>query len=297
MRKKVGMELRANGKINLYLDVLSDDTSGFHEIKSIMQSVSLCDRVTVSAIRQDEPNILLSCDLPYIPTDARNIAYKAAEAFLRASSITAEVHVRLQKRIPVAGGMAGGSTDAAAVLRALNKLFGEPLSDTELMEVAASLGSDIPFCMLGKTALCTGRGEITEPIQNRAKLLLLIVPSAENVSTPWAYGELDKLFGDFAGRAKQNAARFDALCAALAANDSEGVCQNMYNIFEEAILPHRPLAQRAKELLLESGAIGAMMSGSGPTVFGIFPDMESRRLAEAALKKQGYRPKKAETIL
>ncbi len=297
MKKKVGMEVRANGKINLYLDVLSDGRSGFHQIKSIMQSVSLCDRVTVSAVRGQGTSVLLSCNLPYIPCDARNIAYKAAELFLAESGIKAEVRIRLQKRIPVAGGMAGGSTDGAAVLRALNKLFGEPLTGAKLLDVAAKLGSDIPFCLYGKTAVCTGRGEVLRPIENSAKLLLLIVPSRESVSTPWAYGELDKQFGDFSGREARNAARFDALVAALAKGCIEDIAKNMYNIFEEAILPHRPLAQRAKELLLAHGAIGAMMSGSGPTVFGIFPDMESRRLAEAALKKQGYRPKKAETIL
>ena len=297
MKKKVGMEVRANGKINFYLDVLSDGRSGCHEIKSIMQSVSLCDRVTVSAVRGQATSVLLSCNLPYIPCDARNIAYKAAELFLAESDIEAEVRIRLQKRIPVAGGMAGGSTDGAAVLRALNKLFGEPLTGAKLLEAAAKLGSDIPFCLYGKTAVCTGRGEVLRPIENSAKLLLLIVPSSESVSTPWAYAELDKQFGDFSGREAQNAARFDALTAALATGSAEGIAKNMYNIFEEAILPHRPLAQRAKELLLAHGAIGAMMSGSGPTVFGIFSDMESRRLAEAALKKQGYRPKKAETIL
>ncbi|MBQ5390008.1 MAG: 4-(cytidine 5'-diphospho)-2-C-methyl-D-erythritol kinase [Clostridia bacterium] len=297
MRKKVGMEMRANGKINLYLDVLSDGASGFHEIKSIMQSVSLCDRVTVSAVREQSKNILLSCNLPYIPCDARNIAYKAADLFLTESAINAEVRIRLQKRIPVAGGMAGGSADGAAVLRGLNKLFGEPLTAEKLSAVAAKLGSDIPFCLWGKTAICTGRGEILEPIPCRAKLLLLIVPSSESVSTPWAYAELDKRFGDFGGRKAENAPRFDALCTALAADDTAGIAENMYNIFEEAILPQRPLAQRAKELLLAHGAIGAMMSGSGPTVFGIFPDMEARKSAEAALKKEGYSPKKAETIL
>ena len=297
MKNTVGMEARANGKINLYLDVLSDGASGFHEIQSIMQSVSLSDRLTVSAVRGPKADILLTCDLPYIPCDARNIAYRAAELFLATSGITAEVYIRLQKRIPVAGGMAGGSTDGAATLCALNKLFGEPLSVSQLLSLAAELGSDIPFCLIGKTALCTGRGELVKPIPNRAKLPLLIVPSNESVSTPWAYAELDKRFGDFGEQKTKNAARFSALCDALADADVQGICRNMYNIFEEVILPERPLAQRAKALLLESGALGAMMSGSGPTVFGIFSDAESRRLGEAALKRQGYRPKKAETIL
>lgn len=297
MKKKVGMEMRANGKINLYLDVLSDGKSGFHEITSIMQSVSLCDHVLVSAAKSNATAIHLECNLPYIPCDARNIAYRAAELFLAEVNMTAEAYIRLQKRIPVAGGMAGGSTNGAAVLAALNKLLGSPLTQSALLTLSEKLGSDVPFCLLGKTALCEGRGEILTPIENRAKLLLLIVPSSESVSTPWAYSTLDAMFGDFAGRKEQNQARLDRLTAALAAGDTAGIVSNMYNIFEEAILPERPLARRAKELLIEGGAIGAMMSGSGPTVFGVFADTESRKEADELLKANGYYPKSAESIL
>lgn len=295
MKSNIGMEARANGKVNLYLDVLSRADNGFHQIKSIMQSVSLCDRMLVSAAKGSLTAIRISCDVPYVPCDERNIAYKAAARFLEASGISAEVDIALQKRIPVSGGMAGGSTDAAAVLRALNKLFGGAMSNEELYKVASSLGSDVPFCLMGKTALCEGRGEILTPLENRTKLLFLIVPSSEIVSTPWAYGELDRLFDDFSGR--DNEARFDTLCQALAGGDARGVAANMYNIFEYAILPERPVARRAKELLLENGAIGAMMSGSGPTVFGIFEDEETRNAAKAVLKDNGYYPKTAESII
>ncbi len=295
MKNNIGHEVRANGKINLYLDVLSREESGFHTIKSIMQSVSLCDRALVSVSRGVCNKITISCDSPYVPCDERNIAYKAAIKYLEASGICAEVNINLQKRIPVSGGMAGGSTDAAAVLTALNKLFGNALANDALYRVAASLGSDVPFCLMGKTALCEGRGEILTPIENRAKLLLLIVPSSENVSTPWAYSRLDEVFGDFSGR--DNAARYSALSTALAAGDAHGVAANMYNIFEEVILPERPIARRAKELLLEGGAIGAMMSGSGPTTFGIFENEETRAAAAALLKENGYHPKTAESMV
>jgi len=297
MKKPVGMEARANSKINLYLDVLTDGSSGFHEIVSIMQSVSLCDRVLVSAAKSSLTRIHIECNLPYIPCDERNIAYRAALLLLEKTGIQAEVEIRLQKRIPVAGGMAGGSTDGAAVLLTLNKLLGTPLSQNALLDLAAELGSDVPFCMLGKTALCEGRGEKLTPLKNRAKLHLLIVPSNESVSTPWAYAELDAMFGDFAGRREQNQARLDRLTNALAAGNTDGIVQNMYNIFEEAILPKRPLAMRAKDLLLQNGALGAMMSGSGPTVFGIFADANTRRLAENNLKEAGYYPKTAESMV
>lgn len=297
MSKSIGIEARANGKINLYLDVLSDGTGGFHKIKSIMQSVSLCDRVLVSAVKDCAAQIELECSLPFVPTDERNIAHIAAKLFLERLGTTAKVHIRLQKRIPVAGGMAGGSADGAAVLTALNRLYGNPFSVAELCEIGAKLGSDVPFCILGKTALCEGRGEILTPLENRAKLLLLIVPSSEGVSTPWAYGELDRMYGDFTEREEKDGARYDALTKSLADGDVRGICDNMYNIFESAIIEQRPLAKRAKELLLENGAMGAMMSGSGPTVFGIFGDEGKRAAAAEELKNAGYYPKTAESIL
>lgn len=295
MKNSIGYEVRANGKINLYLDVLAKEESGFHAIKSIMQSVSLCDRAILSAAKGIATEIRISCDSPYVPCDERNIAYKAAVKYLEACGISAQVNVNLQKRIPVSGGMAGGSTDAAAVLVALNKLFGGALPQSELYKVAASLGSDVPFCLMGKTALCEGRGEILSPLTNTARLKFLIVPSTENVSTPWAYGRLDEEFGDFSGR--DNSARFNALVSALENGDVKGVAANMYNIFEQVILPERPVARRAKELLLEGGAIGAMMSGSGPTTFGIFEDDETRAAAASLLKENGYYPKVAESMV
>lgn len=295
MKNNVGYEVRANGKINLYLDVTGRMENGFHTIKSIMQSVSLCDRATVSVIKGAASSVNITCDSPYVPCDERNIAYKAAMKYLEKSGISATVNIALQKRIPVSGGMAGGSTDAAAVLRALQKLLGGALKSDELYDAVAELGSDIPFCLMGKTALCEGRGEILTPLENRAKLHLLIVPSSESVSTPWAYGALDEAFGDFSSR--DNEARYNALTAALASGDAHGVANNMYNIFEEVILPERPIARRAKELLLECGAIGAMMSGSGPTTFGIFEDTETRSAAMQILKNNGYYPKAAESMV
>ncbi len=295
MKNSIGLESRANGKINLYLDVLSRGEDGFHNIKSIMQSVSLCDRLIVSAARSAGCGISIACDVSYVPCDERNIAYKAAACYLRKSGITAEVNISICKRIPVSGGMAGGSTDAAAVLRALNKLFGGTLSNDKLYEAAKSLGSDVPFCLMGGTALCEGRGEILTPLKSRAKLLLLIVPSSEIVSTPWAYARLDELYGDFC--TQSNEARCSLLEKALEEGDVGGICDNIYNIFESAVLPERPVAKRAKELMLECGARGAMMSGSGPTTFGIFEDEKKRDEAFRILKSNGYYPKKAESIL
>lgn len=292
MKKKIGTTVRAEGKINLYLDVLSRTADGYHTIESVMQSVSLCDRVTVSAMRGDG-DIRIGCNLPYIPCDGRNIAYKAARALLCEAGIDAAVRIFLDKRIPVAGGMAGGSADAAAVLAATNRVLGSPLQPERLLEIGRTLGADVPFCMAGGTALCTGVGDETAPLVNRLALPLLIVPSRESVSTPWAYAELDRAYGGFAAPRTRDA-RLDRLTAALADGDAAGVCRNLYNIFEDVILPHRPQAARAKQLLTEGGALAAMMSGSGPTVFGIFADVPTRDAAARLLTRHGYRPKNAE---
>ena len=295
MKTPIGFEVRANGKINLYLDVVCRKENGFHDIKSIMQSVSLCDRVIVSAARSGKSGVSITCDSPYVPCDERNIAHKAAMKYMEKSGISAEVNIAIHKRIPVSGGMAGGSTDAAAVLMALNRLFGGALSGEKLLEAAAELGSDIPFCIKGKTFLCEGRGEILTPLECGKRLLLLIVPSSENVSTPWAYSRLDEVYGDFSGRNTEQ--RYLRLTKALADGDVRGVADNIYNIFEDVILPERPIAARARELMLENGALGAMMSGSGPTTFGIFENEEARAMAAQVLKDNGYHPKIAESMI
>ena len=159
--------------------------------------------------------------------------------------------------------------------------------------LAAALGADVPFCMTGGTALCTGVGDVTSPTENRLACPLLIVPSRESVSTPWAYGELDRAYSGFAAP-RPHDARLDRLTAALAAGDTTGVAQNLYNIFEAVVLPHRPLAAKAKQLLTDCGAVAAMMSGSGPTVFGIFADAQTRDAAARVLVRHGYRPKPAD---
>lgn len=294
MNRKVGTLVRAMGKINLYLNVTGREENGYHTIESVMQSVSLCDRVTVSAAR-GEGVIRIACNLPYVPCDERNIACKAARAFLEECGIFAEVHISIDKRIPVAGGMAGGSADAAAVLLGLNRIFDKPLDDGRLYAIAASLGADVPFCLAGGTALCTGYGDVISPLESSLSLPLLIVPSRENVSTPWAYAELDRAYGNFASPPAEDA-RLAALSRALETGNAEAVAENMYNIFEDVILPQREQAAQAKRLLDSAGALRAMMSGSGPTVFGLFENAAARDGAARILAKHGFRPKKAEIV-
>lgn len=292
---KKTIRLCANGKINLFLDAVGLLPGGYHEIVSVMHAVDLCDRITLSLSPSDRRAVKIVCNRAGVPTDENNIAYRAAAAFLDAAERTGALKIYLSKSIPAAGGMAGGSADGAAVLRGLSELYGFPLPKARMLDLAAALGADVPFCYIGGSALCTGTGARVAPLVTDTRLKLLIVPSAESVSTPWAYAELDRVFGDFSGRKEANADRRSRLQAALSRGDIPALCDEMYNVFEEAVLPARPLAARAKEILLACGARGAMLSGSGPTVFGIFTNERARAAAFRALRAAGYSPYFAES--
>lgn len=279
----------AYAKVNLYLDVLSKREDGFHDVRTVMHTVSLADEVTVTVKPGAASRVTLSVvGHPKLPTDSRNLAVKAAELFLSATLIKAEVSIRLVKNIPVAAGLAGGSTDAAAVLRALNKAFRKPLTEKRLLALAAELGSDVPYCLLGGTALCYGRGELIERLPEKLRLNVVIAVADEYVSTPTAYSELDRIYADFKEpRDEDHDAAFDAIMSAV----STGALTDakLLNVFEKAILPICSGAESIKAKMLELGATHALMSGSGPSVYGIFPDEESSRVAEKYLKEQKIR--------
>ncbi len=299
------MELTINApaKINLFLDMTGRRADGYHTITGVMQAVSLCDRVTVSV---KEPvgmhlcamgprpgaaeEIRLSCSNPTLPTDRGNLAFRAAEAFFAATGCACRrLTVDIDKRIPAAAGLAGGSTDAAAVLRALNELYGRPLTDDALCAVGLGIGADVPFCIMGGTQLTEGVGEVLTPLPALPDCTVLLACAGEGVSTPAAYRALDALYGNFAPDAY--APRFadrDALPAALRAGDLDGVCAHAFNIFEAVILPEHPTARAIKETLQAHGARLSMMSGSGPSVFGVFPLGDARaEQAKEALENQG----------
>lgn len=274
--------VNAPAKINLYLDVVSRLENGFHGIESIMQTVSLCDKVTVTAECGKEPAISVCCNVPEVPQDERNIAYKAARLYLDSFGITGcSVDIKIEKSIPVCAGLAGGSTNAAAVLTALNSLFGGRATDDALLECAARLGSDVPFCLTKGTMLTKGRGEAMTPVPPMPDCTLLICSSGESVSTAWAYGELDRLHGNFENCSKKSIA---PIINALDSGDIRSVTSNMYNIFEDAVFPLCPKAKESAKLLIKNGAAGAMMSGSGSSVFGIFTDRSAAENAKKALE-------------
>ena len=290
--------LSAYAKINLFLDITSRRPDGYHEISGVMQSISLCDTVTIeitepagmylcslSAHSAGAESITLTCSNPDLPTDSRNLAWRAAEKFFTATGRGCKnLLIHIEKRIPAAAGMAGGSTNAAAVLVGLNDLFDHPLTVDQLCEVGLTLGADVPFCIKGGAMITEGIGEVLTPITPMPDCELVVACGGEGVSTPAAYKALDTLYGNFDLAAyTPHTAGLKTLKSALWQGNLTALCESMFNLFESVVLPDRPVARQIKETLLASGAITAMMSGSGPSVFGIFPkgDGSAERAREA----------------
>ena len=275
----------AYAKINLYIDVIGKRDDGFHAISTVMHSVSLCDEVTVTLNSLGNENIRMVLDgNRRLPTDSKNLAVSAAAMFLSRAGIKADITIKLNKKIPIAAGLAGGSTDAAATLRALNKLFSRTFAERALLSMAAELGSDVPYCLLSGTALCEGRGEIITRLPSALKLHTVIAVATEHVSTPKAYALLDAKYTDF----KEPRAT-DAKAAILDGAKS-GVMPSgeLYNIFEGVILPECPGAAKIKQAMLLFGATHAMMSGSGPSVFGVFDSKDKAERACTELESLGF---------
>ncbi|MBQ8370302.1 MAG: 4-(cytidine 5'-diphospho)-2-C-methyl-D-erythritol kinase [Clostridia bacterium] len=271
------LSLTAYAKINLYLDVHAKRSDGYHDLVSVMQQVSLSD--TVSAERT-ESGITITCTDPAIPTDERNIAHKCARAFFDFYRISGGVKIAIEKHIPAAAGLAGGSTDGAAVLTLLNRLYGTGADIDTLCEIGAKVGADIPFCIRGGTCICEGIGEILTPLTLPKKnYRILIVFPGDGVSTAEAFRNLDSTPDDSAGHS------IDDVLAPLKAGK---IPVKLYNSFERAIFPVHPTAAKVKSTLLANGAITAMMSGSGPSVFGLFDSEAALDSAADVLRSAGF---------
>ncbi len=284
------LTIQAHAKINLFLDITGRRADGYHTITGIMHAISLCDEVTVTV----EPaagagSITLTCSDPALPSDHTNLGHRAARAFLDTvgrDDLTVTIHI--DKHIPAAAGMAGGSTDAAAVLRALNDLTGRPLDEAALRAVGLTLGADVPFCLAGGAQITEGVGEALTPCTSLPPCHIVVACGGEGVSTPGAYRTLDTMYANFDGTAyTPRYAMLHDLQKALDAGDLAGVGANAYNLFETAILPHHDVARVLRDTLREVGAVCAMMSGSGPSVFGLFADEGAAQSAAAILKTQG----------
>ena len=275
------MEIQAFAKLNLTLDILGKREDGYHDLRMVMQSITLADTLTLEE-NQGE-GLRVSANLRFLPTGEKNLAAAAALRFWEAlGREPVDLDIRIEKRIPVCAGMAGGSSDAAAVLRALNRRAGEPFSPRELAKIGERVGSDVPYCVLGGTALAEGRGEMLTPLAPLPRCWVVACKPDFPISTPELFAQADRV----KLRRRPDTA---GLVAALEAGDLGGVARRMYNVFED-VLPAR-LYTRVAEIkndLIQCGALGANMSGSGPTAFGLFDRLEAAQEAWACLA-QRYR--------
>lgn len=302
MESGTGANGKARAKINLFLDVTGKREDGYHLIDGVMQTVTLADLVTVQTVPADAPWVSLAVrGEPGLPTDEGNLAVRAAWAFLRQTGLRIGVRIGLDKHIPMAGGLAGGSTDAAQVLLEMNRLTGTPLNGDALCRLGLTLGADVPFCIAGRAgAMRTeGIGEKLTALPPLPDCGIVIAKAGEGVSTPWAYRVLDESsVGPQSGR-RETALRLEMLMQALRTQDLDRVCASAYNIFEQAVIPVRPEVSRLKTRMREGGAKLAMMSGSGPSVFGIFEtvgeaERECARIREDGITAHVCRPVRGE---
>ncbi len=258
---------RSYAKINLTLDVLGRRNNGYHDVEMIMQTVSLFDLLIID---KSNGGIKISTNLGYLPSNEKNIAYKAALAFFDYTNIKGSVRIIIHKNIPVAAGLAGGSGNAAAVLCALDKLYGTGLSEKQLCEIGLTLGADVPFCIMGNTALAQGIGEILTPLPEAPKMTILLVKPPVNISTASIYELIDN-------EPLKKRPDTAAMISALENKNISEIASNLYNVMEDVTGKLCPVVGGIKKKMLMNGAQGAVMSGSGPTVFGIFNDYQTAK--------------------
>ncbi|WP_461207385.1 4-(cytidine 5'-diphospho)-2-C-methyl-D-erythritol kinase [Clostridium sp. DL1XJH146] len=258
------MQLKAYAKINLSLDVIGKRNDGYHLLKMIMQNIDLYDEIDIEKI---EKGIIVQTDKIYIPDDERNLAYKAAKLFIDSYNISEGVKIIIKKNIPVAAGLAGGSSDAATVLRCMRELFEKDISNEELMELSLKIGSDIPYCIIGGTALCEGIGEIVTPLKTFKNKIVVIVKPNFGLSTKEVYKdfEVDKV---------HRHPNTDKVIEGIENDSINIVAMNLMNLLENVSYRMYPILRELKKDIKNMGALGSLMSGSGPTMYGLFEDKE-----------------------
>ena len=274
------IQLKALAKINLGLDVLRRREDGYHEVKMIMQTISLHDDLEIRRIKT--PEIQVKTNLYYLPTNENNLVYKAAKLLMDEFDIKEGVSIQLKKRIPVAAGMAGGSTDGAAVLWGMNQMYGLGLSRQELMERGVKLGADVPYCVQRGTALAEGIGERLSVLPSMPQCTILIAKPGISVSTKFVYENLHA--NDLKPEQHPDV---DSMIEAMKEKNLDLLCERMGNVLETVTIPAYPVIQEIKKHMMACGAAGAMMSGSGPTVFGIFHSPMQAKAAMKDLKVNG----------
>ena len=270
-------KIKAYGKINLGLDVTGIRSDGYHEVRMIMQTVGLYDDLIIS--RRQDDLITMKSNLQYLPVDDNNLCIKAARLMIREFALAQGYHIHLHKRIPVAAGMAGGSTDAAAVMKAINKMEHLNVSLLQLMHLGLELGADVPYCLMQGTALAEGIGEKLTPLPAMMKIPVVLAKPQFSVSTSQVYHDLDEL-------EELHHPDMDALLFDLRARDLKSLSAHMGNVLEEVTIPKHSYIGKLKQMMIKYGASGAMMSGSGPTVFGLFESMEDAKKCADKLKSK-----------
>lgn len=278
------LELKALGKINLGLDVLGKRENGYHDVRMVMQTVYLYDQIWM--VKTKEPGIRLSTNLFYLPVNENNLAYRAADLLMKEFGIQEGVKIVLDKHIPVAAGMAGGSSNAAAVLFGMNRMFSLGLSQKALMERGVSLGADVPYCIMRGTVLAEGIGEKLTPLPPMPKCFVLLAKPSVSVSTKMVYEKLDS--HEIVGHPD-----IEGIIGGLRGHNLLQVASCLGNVLEKVTVEAYPVIEQIKDTMKENGALNALMSGSGPTVFGLFDDKRAAkkaafRIREMQLARQTY---------
>ncbi|EEG72499.1 4-(cytidine 5'-diphospho)-2-C-methyl-D-erythritol kinase [[Clostridium] hylemonae] len=272
------LELKALAKVNLGLDVLGRRSSGYHDVRMVMQTVYLYDQVIME--KKKKPGIEVETNLYFLPVNENNLAYKAAKLLMDEFKIKEGIKITLKKHIPVAAGMAGGSSNAAAVLYGMNRMFSLKLSEEELMERGVALGADVPYCIMRGTVLAEGIGEVLTPLAPMPKCHILIAKPPISVSTKFVYDELDS-------HEITKHPDIDGIIAGLNGQDLARIAGSLGNVLEEVTVREYPVIEQIKNTMKEQGALNAIMSGSGPTVFGIFEEKSRAREAGRKIKETG----------
>ena len=272
------ISLKALAKINLGLDVVRRREDGYHEVKMVMQTINLYDCLDIA--KTDEAGISIKTNISFLPVNENNLIYRAGKLLMDEFGITEGVSVNLNKKIPIAAGMAGGSTDAAAMLYGINKLFGLGLSKEQLMERGVKIGADVPYCIMRGTALAEGIGEELTQLSPMVRCPVLIAKPAISVSTKFVYQNL---------KLDENTVHpdIDKLVADIREKDLYKIAADMGNVLETVTIPNYPIISEIKEQMMKTGAVNSMMSGSGPTVFGLFDDEQIAQNAYTQMKESG----------